>query len=135
MEGGAKVDIRKFKKMLSVQINPKNQLQSFKFQIKLFVYKKICCSNRLAKKLFYKDISFGYNEGLYNGQLEKITQMLSMTKVMQENLRIEKLNAFNEAKEMLSSVKKYYSSKISMIKQRSITNQDFKSMNFVSDDE
>ena len=76
--------------------------------MKLFIYKKVCCSNRVAKKLFYRDISFGYNEGLYSVYLERVSKMLSMTRVMKENLKSEKINAFSEAKDMLSSVKKYY---------------------------
>ena len=57
-----------------------------------------------------------------------------MTKVMKENLKSEKINAFNEAKEMLSSVKKYYSEKISLIKTKSKT-KEFESMKFSSDED
>ena len=81
----------------------------------------------MAKKLFYKDMSFGYNEGLYNVYLEQISNMLSMTKVMKENLKSEKINAFTEAKEMLSSVKKYYSEKITYIKTKTNSQTKLKS--------
>ena len=90
--------------MLNVGSMPFNHFESYKFQAKLFVYKKLCCSNRLAKRLFKQDKCFERNEELYNDYLSQIKHMLCMTRVMKENLKSEKINALNEAKKMLGLV-------------------------------
>ena len=46
-EGGA----CELKRMAAIKRKKQNQFQSYKFQAKMFVYNKLCCSNRLAEKL------------------------------------------------------------------------------------
>ena len=56
-----------------------------------------------------------------------------MTKVMKENLKSEKINALNEAKEMLQFVKQYYSEKIVYIKSKSKSKRQSSKLNAEKD--
>ena len=49
--------------------------------------------------------------------------MLCMTRVMKENLKSEKICALNEAKVMLSSVKEYYTKKLTFVRRQSVKSQ------------
>ena len=67
-----------------------NHIQTFSFQVKYFVFEKICFKNCLAKCLVNRSKSFKKDVDLYHNYLEQIEEELSMTKVMKGVDKIER---------------------------------------------
>ena len=64
-------------------------IQKFSFQIKLFLLKKICCSNRLSKWLMFLDEEFKENTKSYDENLEKLASRLNLTNILQTDAVIQ----------------------------------------------
>lgn len=74
------------------------------FQIKLFFYEKVCCRNRAAKMLINE--KFREKCELYDLANEKITQKLSMTKLLKLNLKFKDEYIQNKMHKNLELIKK-----------------------------